>query len=95
VVVVFSLPKPLARKLFQVPFGRFGAFFLELAMQAENATFLLFPAALTQEGTSGGDSWPVEAKINPYHFLGWRDGGGRKRNNNVEEVMPVTQTQVS
>jgi hypothetical protein len=71
VVVVFPLPKQLARKLFQVPFGRFGAFFLELATQAENAAFLFFPAALTQKGTSGGDSWPVETKINPDHFFGW------------------------
>src|SRR5260221_6071182 len=95
VVVVLSLPKPLTRKLFQVPFGRFGAFFLEFATQAENAAFLLFPAALTQEGTSGGDSWPVETKIHPDHFFGWCDGGSRKRDNNVEKVMPVTETQVS
>src|SRR5258708_2810694 len=95
VVVVFSLPKQLARKLFQVPFGRFGAFFLQLTTQAENAAFLLFPAALTQEGTSGGDSWSGETKIHPDHFLGWCDGGGRQPDHNVEKVMPVTETQVS
>ncbi len=51
VIVIFSLPKQFSRKFFQVPFGRLGSLLLKLATEAEKAAFLLFPAAISQEGT--------------------------------------------
>jgi hypothetical protein len=53
-IVIFSLPKPLTRKLFQVPFGRFAPLLLKCATEAEHAALLLFPAAIPQESTLGG-----------------------------------------
>ena len=54
VIVIFSLPKQLARKRFQVPFSRFGTLFLKFALQAENASFLFLPSLLAQELTGRG-----------------------------------------
>ncbi len=48
-VMVSSLPKQFARKLFQVPFGRFASLFLKLATETEDAAFLLFPTTVPQE----------------------------------------------
>src|SRR5258708_442004 len=93
-VVIFSLPKPLARKLFQVPFGRFASFFLKLAAQAEDAAFLLLPLALSQEMAIAGDSRTVEAQVYSNHFCGWRDNWSRKRDNDMQEVTSLAKTQV-
>ncbi len=95
VIMVFSLPKQLARKLFQVPFGRFGAFLLKCATQAEHATFLFFPLPLTQEVTGGGDCWTIEAQVNAHDLFGGFDDGSRNGDHNVQKIAPLVETQVS
>jgi hypothetical protein len=48
-IMVSSLPKQFARKLFQVPFGRARSFSLQFSTEAEDAAFLLFPTPFTQD----------------------------------------------
>lgn len=95
VVMVFSLPKQFARKLLQVPFGRFASLFLKLAAKAENAAFLLFPPPLPQEAAIAGYSRPIETQVHANHFLGGRAFGSRNGHNDVEEIAALTETQIS
>ncbi len=95
VIVVSSLPKQLARKVFQVPFGRLGAFFLKRATQAEDTAFLLFPAALTQECALAGHRRVSESQVNPNHLVGGFNHRSRDGDDHVEEGAPLPETQVS
>ena len=73
VIVIFSLPQQFSRKCFQVPFGRLASLFLKLATEAENAAFLLFPAAISQEGTGTRDSGVIESQVHAHHFFAGRN----------------------
>ncbi len=95
VVMVASLPKQLTRKLFQVPFSRFGAFFLKLAPDTEDTAFLLFPVPLTEEVASAGDCRSIETEINPKHLLRGRNGRSRDGYSDMEKVVSFAETQVS
>lgn len=95
VIVVFSLPKPFPRKFFQVPLSRFASPFLELATEAKNASFLLFPGRIPQELTFAGDSRMGQAQVDPYHFLREINSGGRLRDDDMQEVATPPITQVS
>jgi len=94
-VMVSSLPKQLTRKLFQVPFGRLCTTLLKLATKAEDATFLLFPTAFTQEVAVAGDGWVVKTEVNTNHLIGRGDVGSRDIYNDMEEVAPVMVAQIS
>jgi hypothetical protein len=93
-IMISSLPKQFSRKLFQVPFGRFCSFGLELAAEAEDAAFLLFPSVFSQEVTIASDGWMIKSKVNTNYITRGIDNRSRDIDNDVEEVTPVTETQV-
>jgi len=94
-VMVSSLPKPLARKGFQVPFSRLGAVLLELAAEAKNATFLFFPPPLAQEVTRARDYGPSETQVNTHHLRRRGNGRGRDGDNDMQEIPACTIAQIS
>ena len=94
VIMVFSLPQPLTRKFFQVPFSRFCAFRLQFPAQAKHASFLFFPATLSQKGTGAGHGWTIEPKVNPNHLTGRIKHGSRKRDNDMQKIASVVETQI-
>ena len=95
VIVVSSLPKQFARKLLQVPFSRFCSFSLEFTSDTEHASLLLFPSTVTQEMAIGGHGGPIKPKINPNHGVRGFDRGSWKGNDNMQEVTPVVEAQIS
>jgi len=95
VIVIFSLPKQLTRKCFQVPCSRFGACSLQLASQAEKAAFLLFPASLTQKELVRGDCRALESQVNPNHLIGAGDHRCRQGHNDMQKVAPLPVAQIS
>src|SRR6266700_2857924 len=82
VIVISSLPKPLTRKLFQVPFSRFASLLLKLATDTEDAPFLFLPASFPQELTFGRHG-PRVAQ---------RDDDGKKQATKGEDLKPDTMT---
>ncbi len=83
--MVSSLPKQFARKLFQVPFSRFGSLRLKLATEAEDAAFLLFPLTISQELAIAGHGWPIQAEVNTNHIRAGVDNRSRDIHNDMEE----------
>jgi hypothetical protein len=69
VVMVSSLAKQFPTQLFEMSLSRSGAFCLKLATETENAAFLLFPSAFSQEMAIAGDGWVIEPKVNTNHRL--------------------------
>ena len=94
-VMVFSLPKQLTRKLFQVPFGRFAPIGLELATETEDAMLLLFPSALPQELALAENSRAIQAQVNAYHLLAGSNDGRWKGHHDVQEIPAFAVTQIS
>jgi hypothetical protein len=94
-VMVFSLPKQLTRKLFQVPFSRFGATLLKLATETKYAAFLFFPASFSQESPSGGHSGSVQSEIDANYFFAGINNRIRDRYNDMQEVAMVMEAQIS
>src|SRR5260221_3496646 len=95
VIVVFSLPKQLTRKLFQVPLSRFASFFLKLTTETEDAAFLLFPATISQEDTIGGNCGAIKSQVHANHLFTRIDDRSRQRDNNMQEVAPIALAQIS
>jgi hypothetical protein len=94
-VVISSLAKQFTRELFEVSLSALCAFCLELTTNAEDATFLLFPTAFTQEVAIAGDGRVIQPKVNANHLIRVGNVGSRDMDNDVEEVSSVMETQVS
>jgi hypothetical protein len=69
VIMVFALPKQFATQLFEMSLGRFGAFGLQFAFEAEDMTLLLFPASFPQEMFIRGDCRTIESPIHANDFI--------------------------
>jgi len=95
VIVISSLPKPLTRKLFQVPFSRFASLLLKLATDTEDAPFLFLPASFPQELTFGRHGWSIETQVNADHLIRRGKSRLRKGNNDMEGKTSFTVAQVS
>lgn len=94
VIVISASPKLFATQLLEMSLGRAAAFGLQLAFQAEGASFLLFPSLLAQELTSRGDSRPIETQVYPDHVLGGTNSRFRDGDNDMERKAPLAIAQV-
>ena len=94
-VMVFSLPKPFARKLFQVPCSRFGTTLLELAPDAKHLAFLLLPTLFTKKETLRSHGGSGQSEVNPNHGLIWRNVRFRDRDNHMQRKASLAVTQIS
>src|SRR5450432_1145647 len=95
VIMVFSLPKQLTRKRFQVPFSRFGATLLKFAFDAEETAFLLLPTFVTKELTLRSHSGTSQAKINADGGLTRRDVWFSNGHNDMQGKASLAGTQIS
>jgi len=94
-IMVTTLPKQFARKLFQVPFGRLRALLLELASRAKDTAFLFLPTSLTQKLAFRGDSRTIHTQVNTDRVIGVRNDWGRDGNDQVKEVAGVAVAKIS
>jgi len=93
VIVIAVQPKLFLAQLFEVTLSRASAFSLQFPLEAEDATFLLFPSLLTQEVTVGSHSRAVKSEVYSDHFLRRNDSRFRKGNHDMkgETALPVAQ----
>jgi len=94
-VVISSLPKQFPTQLLEVPLRRASAFSLKLTTETEDAAFLLFPPLLPEKVPSGRDRRVIESQINADHLRRGSDQRRRQRDDNMEEVVSLAQTEVS
>ncbi len=94
-IVISSLPKLLARKLFQVPFSRRRAFFLKGSTETEDAAFLLFPTTISQEITLGSDCRAIQSQAYTNDFLCSFNQGRGLRYDDMQEVAALPETEIS
>ena len=95
VVMVFSLPKPFARKVFQVPFSRLGIFLLQRTSDAKLLTLLLLPASLTKKETFRSHGGVRQSQVNTNHGIGRSSSRFRYGDNDMQRKASLAGTQVS
>ena len=94
-VMVFSLPKPFARKLFQVPFSRFRSFCLQFATDAKHLALLLLPTSLTKKETCRCDSRTCESQVNTNDNISRGNVRLRDGDNHMQRETSLAITQIS
>ncbi len=95
VIVIFALAKQFSTQLTEMSLSRFGAFALQFSLDTEDAPFLFFPSAVTQELTTRRNGWAIESQVNPDHLI--RGSNSRFRNGyyDMEGKTSLTVAQVS
>src|SRR5690349_12993995 len=93
-IVIIAPPKLFARELAQMTLRAPGAFSLQLSLDAEGASILLFPPTLTQEVMIRGDCGPIQTEIHRNNLVGGFNVFDRNGHHDMQRIASFAVTQI-